>query len=129
MSQIIKILYSSSFVKFAAVGGVSTACQFTLLILLVELFKCGEVFSSALAYLGGAIVNYLLNYFVTFKSPVGHTVALPKFIVTILIGGGVNTSLFSAFFYVTGIYVAAQVMATFITLIVNYVLHKSWIYK
>lgn len=117
------------FVKFALVGGASTLCQFLALMLLVEVLHLNPVVASASSYLCGAICNYLLNYYFTFKVERSrHIYAIPKFMLVVLIGLGVNTASFTLFLALLDLYLLAQLAAVFVTLIVNYLLHRYWIY-
>jgi putative flippase GtrA len=129
------------FIKFAVIGGAATLLQFFLLGLFVELGGLIPVVASAVSYALSAIANYLANYHLTFASHASHSQTLPKFIVTAALGLALSTSLFAAFLYVlenyllTGTqlletaYLIAQLFATLITLAVNFLMHKFWIYR
>lgn len=127
-NNIISRLMTMHAVKFLLVGGVATGTQFLLLILFVELLSIQEVVASASAYGCASIVNYLLNYYFTFNSNKSHKTAFAQFIVVVAIGLGINTLSFSLFILFTH-YFIAQIMATLITLISNFLLHKYWIYR
>lgn len=114
--------------SFILVGGVATAVQYLLLIALVELFGVFAVTASAVAYGGAAVVSYLLNFHVTFHGRAGHRQALPRFTVVVAIGLGVNTLSFALLLLFLP-YVFAQVGATLVTLVSNYLLHQHWIYR
>jgi putative flippase GtrA len=100
-----------------------------LLCLLVELDITIEVLASALAYVLAATFNYFANYHLTFASKQAHRKTLPKFIVTATLGLGMNTLIFAAMFYMTTYYLIAQLCATGCTLVINFLLHKFWIYR
>lgn len=129
------------FIKFAIIGGAATLLQFFLLGLFVEAFEWAPVTASAVSYAVSAIFNYLANYYLTFASASSHKQTLPKFIVTVAIGLGLNTALFSFFLFslnnylligtnlLAAAYLIAQLFATLLTLIVNYLMHKFWIYR
>lgn len=121
--------FNGSFVRFLVVGGFSTIIQFTVLIVLVELFFIDLILASIFSYLFSALVNYLLNYYFTFLSVSKHFRAIVKFGFVVIIGCTVNASLFTLGLKVTDFYLVAQCMATLVALIVNYILHKSWTYK
>jgi putative flippase GtrA len=76
-----------------------------------------------------AIVNYLLNYYLTFASTKRHREAFSKFMVVVAIGLSVNTLSFWVLLNLINFYLFAQVGATLITLLVNFLLHKHWIYR
>ncbi|GAB2528418.1 GtrA family protein [Microbulbifer agarilyticus] len=114
--------------SFILVGGIATAVQYLLLIALVELFGVFAVAASAVAYGGAALVSYLLNFHVTFSGRAGHRQALPRFIAVVIIGLGVNTLSFTVLLVFLP-YLFAQVGATLVTLVSNYLLHQYWIYR
>lgn len=129
------------FVKFAFIGGAATLLQFFLLGLFVELGGLIPVVASAVSYAVSAIFNYLANYYLTFASNTSHKQTLPKFIVTVVLGLALSTSLFAIFLYVLEnhlllgtklletAYLIAQLFATLATLVANFLMHKLWIYK
>ena len=129
------------FIKFATIGGAATLLQFFLLGLFVEAFKWAPITASAVSYAVSAIFNYLANYYLTFASTSSHKQTLPKFILVVAFGLALSTSLFAMFLYVlenhllrnTNLletaYLIAQLFATLITLVVNFLAHKLWIYR
>lgn len=128
----------TQFLKFLLIGGTATLVQFSMLALLVELLMLNPILSSATSYLAGAVVNYWANYKYTFASRAKHKETLPKFCTTAAIGLGVNTLLFAGFLVlldtdwintIIAPYILAQCLATGITVILNFALHKFWIYR
>lgn len=114
--------------RFLIIGGAATAIQFLLLSLLVEFRLTNAVLASALAYSVAAIFNYLANYYLTFASTQAHHTTLPKFVITVILGIGINTLVFALALRLINYYLIAQVIATGCTLVVNFLLHKFWIY-
>lgn len=114
--------------RFAAVGGLATLVQYLLLVLLVELAEMAAVPSSALAFTFSAALNYLLNFYLTFGGGARHRQALPKFAAVAAIGLATNTLCFSLALLLLP-YLAAQLVATLITLVGNFLLHQFWIYR
>jgi|CXWL01.1.fsa_nt_gi putative flippase GtrA len=141
------------FFKYLSIGSISTLIQFLLLTFLVKFrltpeliistadypllsifnpheFKLApEVIASAASYFLSSIFNYLANYHFTFSSNASHYKTLPKFIVAVSLGLTANTSLFALFFHIFAHYIAAQFLATGITVFLNFLVHKLWIYK
>jgi putative flippase GtrA len=115
--------------RFLLVGGMATALQFLLLTLFVELELLDEVPASAAAYFLSAIANYLANYHLTFASKRPHRETLPRFAATAALGLGINTLVFALVFWLLHYYLLAQVIATGVTLVCNFLLHKFWIYR
>jgi putative flippase GtrA len=124
----------NSFIKFVGIGGLATALQYALMILLIEWLQLQEVLASASAYAISAIFNYLANYYFTFagisgSSNQGHLQTFSKFVVVAGLGLGLNTLLFYVLFNSGLHYLIAQVFATLVTLCVNFAAHKLWIYR
>jgi putative flippase GtrA len=129
------------FIKFAVIGGAATLLQFLFLGLFVELFGMAPTLASASSYCCSAIFNYLANYYLTFGSTSSHKQTLPKFVVTVAVGMALSTTLFAVFNYlltnflltntnlINSAYLIAQLFATLLTLIVNFLMHKFWIYR
>lgn len=129
------------FIKFAFIGGAATLLQFFLLGIFVEFVGMIPAVASATSYCCSAVFNYLANYYLTFVSKSSHKLTLPKFIVTVALGMVLSTALFSIFHYLltnfvlkdtilfTRAYLIAQLFATLITLVVNFLMHKFWIYR
>lgn len=126
------------FALFLGIGGISTLIQILLLILFVESRLLPEVIASGAGYLIAAIFSYWANYRFTFNSQQSHWKAAPKFALTVALGVSVNTLLFAGFFYIFSHlwhppllepYIVAQGLAVGFTVIVNFVMHKFWIYR
>lgn len=117
------------FVIFAGVGGAATLIQFIFLALLVEFKLLPEVAASAVSYGLAAVFSYLANYHLTFASTSNHSETLPKFIATAILGLSVSTLLFALFLFLINQYLVAQCLATGITLVLNFSIHKWWIYR
>lgn len=116
------------FIKYLGIGGLSTLIQFALLFLLVKLAHTPEIIASATSYALSSIFNYLANYHYTFASSSNHAKTLPKFVLAVALGLGANTLLFAVFNLFTH-YLLAQLLATGITVFLNFLVHKLWIYK
>lgn len=125
---VIGLLRSRQFLIFVFVGGSSTLLQFLLLIAFVEWLAMHKTLASALGYFLSAIYNYLLNYSVTFSSALSHWQTLPKFSAVVVVGVSVNTLIFTLLLLFMP-YLLAQLLAVGVTLVVNFLLHKFWIYR
>ncbi len=126
------------FALFLGIGGFCTLLQFLLLIVFVESQLMSEVYASAAGYALSSLVNYWANYHYTFKSTRSHKDTFPKFVVAVAIGLSTNTALFAAFLFIfenylplpwVEPYLVAQVLATGITVVLNFLVHKIWIYR
>lgn len=126
------------FVLFVGIGGVSTLIQFLLLILFVECNLLPEIIASAAGYLLSSLFNYWANYHYTFKSSSSHAQTFPKYVLAVAIGLSTNTLLFAVFLWLfdnlltlprVEHYLVAQFLATGITVLLNFAVHKFWIYR
>lgn len=117
------------FIKFLAVGGSATAVQYLALVGLVECTPLPPVPSAVLAYLAGAIVNYLGNYYFTFNSRSRHWQSALRFTLVVMVGLAVNTLVFWTGLQLALHYLWAQVLATGVTLLVNFLLHRQFTFR
>jgi putative flippase GtrA len=129
------------FIKFVFIGGAATLLQFFLLWLFIEMGWLAPAVASAASYACSSVFNYLANFYFTFTSKQSHSHTLPKFVVTAAVGVALNTALFAFFLFLlnnylltstnllNAAYLIAQLFATLLTLIVNFLMHKFWIYR
>lgn len=126
------------FALFLGIGGIATLLQFLLLILFVESRLLSEVYASAAGYGLSSIFNYWANYRYTFNSKSSHKETFPKFVLTAALGLSTNTALFAAFLFLfdhyfhlgwVEHYLVAQFLATGITTVLNFLVHRFWIYR
>lgn len=116
------------FFVFATVGVVGTAAHYLVLYQLVESYSINPVTASAYGAIAGLIVNYLLNYILTFKSQQSHFKAFPKFALIAGIGFSLNfglMTLLTPHFY----YLYAQIITTLLVLIWNFLGNSLWTFK
>lgn len=116
-------------VRFVMVGGSATLLQFVLLFIFVEYGHLNKVLASAFSFALSAIYNYLMNYYFTFASEKSHVETASKFVLVAALGLAINSSTFALLIYLGLHYLIAQVGATAVTLVVNFLLHKIWIYR
>lgn len=118
------------FIRFAAVGVSGTAVQYSVLWGGVELFAMIAAVASAIGYLCGSVVNYLLNYFFTFKSSKGHVEAASKYFSVLAVGFCINTGLMALLVsHFNWNYWIAQILTTGIGLIWNFAGSRWWAFK
>lgn len=112
---------------YAAAGAVGTACQYALLILLVQSGMAAPVPASAAGALVGAIVNYGLNYWVTFKSQAGHLQTASRFGLIAVAGIALNTGLMHLLTVPLALnYLLAQVLSSAAVLVLTYSANALW---
>jgi putative flippase GtrA len=118
------------FVKFASVGAVATASHYLVLVVLVNLLQANAVLASSCGYVVGGILNYMLNYQLTFRSSESHMVAAPKFFTIATIGFFVNGVVMSFALNSIGLhYLLSQVIATLTVLVWNFFGNSYWTFK
>lgn len=118
---------SQQFVTFAGVGAIGTSGHYAVLILLVQLFHTAPVVATSVGFIAGALINYILNYRITFSSDKRHREALPMFLTVACLGAIINGSIMSAGIHIFELhYLIIQVIATCIVLTLNFIANKYW---
>lgn len=118
-------IIAQQFSRFFIVGTLSAITQFLILITLVEGFNTKPIWSSALGYIGGALINYYLNHLFTFKSKLSHRKALLRFSLNSLLGLLLNMLLMAIFLSYYP-YLISQILASGIILTWNFLIHRYW---
>ncbi|MDY0241636.1 MAG: GtrA family protein [Rhodospirillaceae bacterium] len=119
-----------TFLTFAAVGLVGTGAHYATLATLVEGFSLDPVFASVMGFLVGAMVNYVLNYRVTFHSAKRHREAATKFLTVAGSGLILNAGLMAIFVDLVHIpYFLAQIIVTGFLLFWHYTLNAIWTFR
>jgi putative flippase GtrA len=118
------------FLHFMAVGAGGTAVQYAVLWAGVSCDLAPAAVSSAVGYLLGSILSYLLNYFFTFASDKTHREAAAKFFTLVGVGWGINTTLMGFLVHGYGWNVwPAQIITTSICLVWNFAGSKWWAFR
>lgn len=118
------------FLRFAAVGAIGTGVQYATLWFGVEHLAATAVVASAVGYLLGSVVNYLLNYFFTFESGKSHLEAAAKYYAVLGVGWCLNTGLMAVFVtYLLWNYWLAQIVTTGIGLVWNFLGSRFWAFR
>ena len=116
------------FSKFATVGAVGTLVHYVVLILMVSGLALSPILGTSTGALAGALVNYVLNHHYTFGGGASHARALPRFMLMAAVGLGLNATIVGMLTHFGIHYLVAQVLATGIVLVVNYLVSKLWIF-
>lgn len=115
------------FSSFIIVGVVATAFHYLVLIVLVEGVGVSAVPASAFGAFIGAIISYVLNRQLTFRSKRKHTIAAPRFFTVAAISLITNTALMAALTGPLGLdYLIAQIITTALLIILTYGANKLW---
>ncbi|MCC2960453.1 GtrA family protein [Massilia sp. IC2-278] len=116
------------FLRFAAAGALGTACHYLVLLALSAGAGVAPGPAAACGALVGAVVNYWLNRSLIFRSERRHAEALPRFAAMALFGALLNGLIVGALARIGLHFMAAQVCATLLVLVLNYVISKKWIF-
>ncbi|MFT3804218.1 MAG: GtrA family protein [Burkholderiaceae bacterium] len=115
------------FSRFLGVGLAATALQYVVLLAGVEWGGVEAVYASALGFLCGAVLNYLLNRSYTFRSQVSHARGAARFLVVVALGLAANVLLMWLLNgYFGWNYVLAQIVTTGLVMLWNFVGHSLW---
>ena len=118
------------FICFAGVGAVATAIQYMILFALVRFVNTNPVYASSVGFSVSALVNYFMNYHLTFKSKKRHRDTITKFLSLATIGLILNSLVMEACTALTGLhYLFAQAIATAIVLIWNFSGNSIWTFR
>jgi putative flippase GtrA len=121
---------SRQFIRFAAVGACGTAVQYAVLAIGTSIFAIPAAWASALGYMCGSVVNYLLNYFFTFESGKSHAEAASKYFSLLGVGFCINLGLMALLVHqLDWNKWIAQFLTTGIGLIFNFVGSRLWAFK
>lgn len=124
-----KASFLKKFFRFVFVGGLATALQYATLVTLVSLWQWQVTLASSLGFTASAVVNYWLNYKLTFRAKNSHRVAAFRFSVTAGMGlllNGVIVHL--GITYTPFPYLWSQIAATLAVLFWNFVGSLKWTY-
>lgn len=118
----------SQFALYSAVGVVGTVTHFTILITLVQWLAVEPVAASMAGFVAAVLVNYCLNYHVTFKSKNPHNTALLKFFAVALVGLCLNT-LIMAVLVRWLYYLVCQAIAIPVVVTWNFTCNRFWTFR
>lgn len=115
------------FVRFAMLGAVGTAAHYAVLIGVVQGLRGDPLAGSAAGCVTGMLVNYFLSRRYAFRSRAPHRHALWRFALIATVGLLLNTALMALLVRSLGLhYLLAQVVATGIVLVWNFVPNALW---
>ena len=115
--------------RFLVSGGIATAVHWATLWGLINL-QVEPVLASSIGAFVGAIANYFLQYFFTFKTKRQHKKALVAYIPTVVVSWLLNLGLFySLYGWFISEPMLAQVVTTGVVMVVNFVLYKKVVFR
>jgi putative flippase GtrA len=110
-------------------GGAGTAVHYLVLIALVSLAGAPPGRAAFLGAAFGACVIYLLNRRYTFASSRSHVQALPRFALMAITGAVLNGVLVGLLSSAGMHFLLAQLLATGLILVINFIVSKCWIFR
>ena len=118
---------SQQFIIYAGIGAIGTTGHYATLVLLVQTVHTEPVFATTIGFVVGALINYVLNYRITFNSNKRHREALTKFFSVAALGAVINATIMSAGINLFDMYyLVIQVIATCFVLALNFTINKYW---
>jgi putative flippase GtrA len=126
-SKLLNREVSLQFLVYAGVGAIGTLGHYAVLIFLVQAVQTRPFVASTFGFIVGGIINYVLNYKITFKSSKNHHQAFLQFFTVALFGLVLNSGVMwlgTEQFHVH--YLIVQLLATFLVLVVNFLINKFW---
>lgn len=118
------------FLIFAGIGVIGTSGHYAVLILLVHALHVEPVLATTLGFVVGALINYVLNYRITFKSNKKHREALSKFLAVAGSGAVANGVIMSVGVNTFDVhYLIMQLLATGVVLAFNFFANKYWTFS
>jgi len=115
------------FLLYACFGAIGTIGHYATLILLVQDIHTEPVFATTTGFAVGALINYVLNYRITFNSRKRHREALTKFLLVASLGAVINATIMMAGINMFDLhYLVIQVTATCFVLALNFTVNKHW---
>jgi len=108
-------------------GAIGTAAHYSVLIFMVQLLHADAVVATTLGFIAGALINYMLNYHITFNSNKQHLETAARFFTIAAAAALINAMLMSAGLHMLDLhYLIIQLMATCIVLVFNYITNRYW---
>lgn len=115
-----------SAIVFVMVGGAATGLHYAVMFVCATALGIALVWSSVIGFAVGAVINYMLNARLTFRSDVPHRSAVPRFFATAGAGLLLNYVLLT-FLVSNGVHaIPAQLLTTLGVLIWNYCINGLW---
>ena len=115
--------------RFLVSGGIATAVHWAALWGLI-LLQVDAVLASSMGAFLGAIVNYFLQYFFTFKTKRQHKQALLAYAPAVLVSWLLNLVLFYSLYGDVFLDpLVAQVATTAVVMVVNFLLYKKVVFR
>lgn len=113
---------------FAGTGVVGTGMHYIVLVAWVQSFG-NAVWGTMFGFVAGAVVNYFLNYHVTFASTQPHLSTVSKFMVIAASGFVFNAAIVKAGITWGFHYLVSQVLATVVVFCWTFMVNLLWTFR
>lgn len=111
-------------------GIFGTITHYSILIFFVQFINLNPIISSIAGFIGGALVNYILNYRYTFRSTKRHGITILKFFIIAGIGLVINAFIMTICIHTFHLYyLLAQILATGLVFLWNFTGNLIWTFK
>jgi putative flippase GtrA len=121
---------TTQFFSFTLIGAITTATHYVILVSLVNVARVSPVAASAFAFGLSALLNYALNYRITFSSNKPYLATFAKFGTIAATGLALNTTVMAlAIGVFRAHYFKAQLIATALVLVWNFIGHRVWTFS
>jgi len=118
------------FLSYGIAGLAATASHYATMMGLVWAMGGREVLASSLGFIAGALVKYPLNYWLVFDSRQHHRVAVPRFMISLVLSFALNAILLALLLRLLDVhYMVSQVLTTGVVITVNYVMARLWVFR
>lgn len=113
--------------RYLTASGIGTAAHYALMASLIHLAGVDAVVASSIGAVVGAVIIYILNYYVTFQSKKNHQVAALRFTLvaafSVLANGMILKGLLS---WLDWHYILLQGITTLTVFSLTYLLNRTW---
>ncbi|MFT0546298.1 GtrA family protein [Allopusillimonas ginsengisoli] len=114
--------------NFLISGGFATLLHWAVM---AALAKAGmqPIWATSMGAVAGSILNYLLQFYWTFRGSGMHGKAIPAYVCAVIMGWGVNAGIFYLLmsFAHSSLY-TAQICATAVVAIINFTVYKRMVF-
>ncbi len=115
------------FVKYTSAGALGTLAHYGVLVLLVEFEVMPAALAAAAGFGIGAVINYILSYYLVFRSVKPHRETIVKFLFLAGMGAILSGYVVHAVALINpGYYLFGQLAATGIFLVANFLLNRKY---
>lgn len=125
-----RLVSPRQFLAYLGVGLVGTGGHYLVLVALVRGAGLDPVLATSCGFAVGAVINYVANYHLTFRSRRGHAGTMARFFAIALAGMGVNAGVMAACHRGLGLhYLLSQVAATGTVVVLTYLGNRFWTFR